>query len=153
MNFIFFIRDEEKRKMCHSISIKNIHRSSSIISNNNEEEIHDLMLSLLDKIDKEINLSNDTSCMLFDASSNNRHRISSDNNDDLFQVFDDCKHSSGILVDEKNLSPRKLEFKYRVFLNFSIKDVFDWLPSEIFESMLFHCFGDGEKHEYNSFCC
>ncbi len=102
--------------MCHSISIKNIHRSSSIISNNNEEEIHDLMLSLLDKIDKEINLSNDTSCMLFDASSNNRHRISSDNNDDLFQVFDDCKHSSGILVDEKNLSPRKLEFKYRVFV-------------------------------------
>jgi len=104
----FFIRDEEKRKICHSISLKNLHQYSTILSNNNDEEqIHDLISLLVDKIDKEMNNSNDFSVKLFNVSSINRHRILSDNNEDLFQTFDDCKHSIGILVDDKDIPSRK----------------------------------------------
>ncbi len=101
------IRDEEKRNMCHSISIKNLHQSTTILSNNDEEQIHDLMSSLLDKIDKERNSSTESSFILFNASSNNRHHTSSDPIEDLFPSLDDYKHSSGILVDDKDLPLRK----------------------------------------------
>ena len=123
-NFVFY-SDEEKRKMCHSTSIKNLHQSSTVLLNNDDEQIRDLMTSLLDQIDKG---TNDSTYILFNASSTNRHRASSDNNDDLFQSLDSCKHSSGILVDEKELSSRKIYssflfesmktylFKQRVFL-------------------------------------
>ncbi len=102
-----FIRDEEKRKICHSISLKSLHQYSTILSNNDEEQIRDLISLLVDKIDKEMNTSNDFSVKLFNASSINRHRILSDNNEDLFQTFDDCKHSIGILVDDKDIPSRK----------------------------------------------
>ncbi|CAF1378998.1 unnamed protein product [Adineta steineri] len=96
------LRDEEKRKMCHSSSIKNIHQCSTTSMNNDEEQVHDLMSSLLDKIDKEFNSSIDTSRMLFNASSANQRRISTDN-EDLFYSLDGVKHSSGILINDKDI--------------------------------------------------
>jgi hypothetical protein len=92
--------------MCHSISIKNLHHSSPILLTNDDEEIHVLMSSLLDKIDKEINSSTDASFMLFNASSSSRHHTSSEN-DELFSSPDDWKNSSGILIDESDIPSRK----------------------------------------------
>jgi hypothetical protein len=96
--------------MCHSISVKNLHQSTTILSNIDEEAIRDLMSSLLDQIDKENDSSVDSSLMLFNASSHSRHRVSTDINEDLFQSFDDYKHSTGILVDDKEIISRKLDF-------------------------------------------
>jgi hypothetical protein len=62
--------------MCHSISIKNLHHSSPILLNHDDEEINVLMSSLLDKVDKEIDSSNNESFMLFNASSSSRHHTS-----------------------------------------------------------------------------
>jgi hypothetical protein len=93
--------------MCHSTSIKNLHQSTTILSNNDEEQISDLMSFLLDNIDKKMNSSIDSPIMLFNASSNNRHRISSDNTDDFLFSFDDSKHSIGVLVDDKDITSRK----------------------------------------------
>ncbi|CAF0960335.1 unnamed protein product [Rotaria sordida] len=102
------LRDEEKRKMCHSTSLKNFHQSTTILSNNDEHEIHEIMSSLLDHIDKELNLSTDLGVMLYNVSSNIQRRISSDNqsfhHEDLFHSFDDSKHSIGVLIDDKDLS-------------------------------------------------
>jgi hypothetical protein len=91
--------------MCHSISIKNLHHSSPILLNHEDEEIHVLMSLLLDKVDTEINSSNDTSLMLFNASSSSRHHTSSEN-EDLFSSPDDWKNSSGILIDESDIPSR-----------------------------------------------
>jgi hypothetical protein len=91
--------------MCHSISIKNLHHSSPILLNHEDEEIHVLMSLLLDKVDTEINSSNDTSLMLFNASSSGRHHTSSEN-EDLFSSPDDWKNSSGILIDESDIPSR-----------------------------------------------
>ena len=121
--------------MYHSTSVKHSQQNQSInCLNTDEEQIHDLMTSLLDKIDKESNpsMSNNT-CILFDASSALQRHISrtsitlppsnnsidnevflpspDDNTDfngslessnDLFQPFDDYKHSIGILLDDNN---------------------------------------------------
>jgi flagellin-like hook-associated protein FlgL len=106
--------------MYHSISLKSLHQSSpTILSNNDEEQIRDLISSLVDKIDKEMNNSNDLSVKLFNASSISHHRISSDNNEDLFQTLDDCKHSIGILVDDQDVPSRKdlFDFIIRIFIN------------------------------------
>jgi hypothetical protein len=65
--------------MCHSTSVKNFqHNQSNRPLNTDEEQIHDLMISLLDKIDKELNpsASTDTCCVLFNASSTMQHHIS-----------------------------------------------------------------------------
>jgi len=116
-------RDEEKRKMCHSISIKNLHQSSTISTNNDEEQqLQDVISSLLDKIDKEINSSNDSCHVLFNAS-NNYRRKSSDtqllDNENLFHSLDDYKHSIGILVDDKDIASRK--YYILVFFHHFIK--------------------------------
>jgi hypothetical protein len=74
------------------------------------------MSSLLDQIDKENDSSVDSSLMLFNASSHSRHRVSTDINEDLFQSFDDYKHSTGILVDDKEIISRKFDF-LGIFLN------------------------------------
>ncbi len=105
--------------MYHSISLKSLHQSPTILSNNDEEQIRDLISSLVDKIDKEMNNSNDLSVKLFNASSISHHRISSDNNEDLFQTLDDCKHSIGILVDDQDVPSRKnlFDFIFRIFIN------------------------------------
>lgn len=106
LDSIFCCSDEEKRKMYHSTSVKNLQQIPKLFSNNDEEQIHDIMSSLLDKIDKED--SNESSIKLFNASAlTHRHRVSSETNEDLFQSLDDCKHSSGILVDEKDAQSRK----------------------------------------------
>jgi hypothetical protein len=103
--------------MCHSISVKNLqHNQNNISLNTDEQQIHDLMIFLLDKIDKELNTTD--TCMLFNASSNlQRHlsKNSSDKNqtflpipqnenyfDDSFQPLDDYKHSLGILLDDQD---------------------------------------------------
>lgn len=116
----FFIRDEEKRKMYHSISLKNLQQLPITLSNNDEEQIHELISTLVDNIDKEMSDSNGPSVMLFNASSNNRHRVSSENNDDLLQSFDECKHSSGILVDDKDIISCKnyfiLKFLFKLLI-------------------------------------
>ncbi|CAF3957022.1 unnamed protein product [Rotaria sp. Silwood2] len=123
--------DEEKRKMYHSTSVKNFQYSlTHPTMDTDEEEIHDLMSCLLDKIDKELNpssISNET-CMLFNAASTIKRQMSlnsSDNNyndetflptstndnflddslqfsNDILQPLDDYKHSIGILLDDDN---------------------------------------------------
>jgi len=108
---LYVNRDEEKRKMCHSISIKNLHQSSTISTNNDEEQqLQDVISSLLDKIDKEINSSNDSRHVLFNASHNYRRKSSDTqllDNENLFHSLDDYKHSIGILVDDKDIASRK----------------------------------------------
>ncbi len=116
--------DEEKRKMYRSISVKSSHHNQPNTSlNTDEEQIHDLMMTILDKIDKELNPSTSTdTCMIFNASSALQHHVSknsSDNNhfdddtflpiptndhfvDDSFQSLDDYKHSIGILLDNND---------------------------------------------------
>ncbi|UJR14093.1 hypothetical protein I4U23_001089 [Adineta vaga] len=99
------LRDEEKRKMCHSSSIKSLHQCPL---NTDDEQIHELMSSLLDTIDKENNtIPVDTSRMLFNASASTHRHKSSDHelfdNDDLFYSLDGHKHSSGILINESDI--------------------------------------------------
>ncbi|CAF4662254.1 unnamed protein product [Rotaria sp. Silwood1] len=121
--------DEEKRKMYHSTSLKSFqHSLKHPTINKDEEDIHDLMSCLLDKIDKELNpssISNET-YMLFNAASTIKRQMSlnsPDNNyndetflptptednflddslqlsNDLLQPLDDYKHSIGILLDD-----------------------------------------------------
>jgi hypothetical protein len=110
--------------MCHSISIKNLqHNQNHIPLNTDEQQIHDLMISLLDKIDKELNPTD--TCILFDASSNSQRHLSKNSSDidnkclaipqnetylddslqisnDSFRPLDDYKHSLGILLDDKD---------------------------------------------------
>ncbi|CAM4817426.1 unnamed protein product [Rotaria magnacalcarata] len=118
--------DEEKRKTFHSISIRNYqyNRKNSGL-NTDDEEIHDLMSWMLDKIDKELKPStaNDECCIIFDAASTMKRQMSMDcsdsnYNDDpflaapmddslenlnnLFQPIDDYNHSLGILLDDDN---------------------------------------------------
>ena len=97
--------------MCHSSSIKTLHQSSTISLNNDEEQIRDLISSLIDKIDKDMNISDDTNFVLFNASSNTRRRLLSDkqtlNNDDMCQSIDEHKHSHGILIDDEDMPSRK----------------------------------------------
>jgi len=118
-----FFSDEEKRKLYRSTSVKHAQDSlTHTILNTDEAEIHNLMSSLLDRIDKELNpfISSDTCCMLFNASTIQRHisQNSSYNNhddngflptatddifsDDLCQPLDDYKHSIGILLDDND---------------------------------------------------
>ena len=102
-----FNRDEEKRKMCHSTSIKNL-QPSSIIAGQSDEDIHELMSTLLDKIDRDNNPSEETSKMLFNLSSSTSHqRLSSSSNDELVHPLDEWKHSGGILVEQKDVPTRK----------------------------------------------
>ena len=118
--------DEEKRKMCHSSSIKNLLKHSV---NSDEEQVHELMTSLLDTIDKEYNTEAvDTSCMLFNASAS-AHRYASPaqqlvENDDLCYSLDGHKHSSGILISENDVPSRTeffridlIDFRYLVVLD------------------------------------
>jgi hypothetical protein len=79
-----FISDEEKRKHCHSTSVKNLqHCPTNHTLNTDEEQIHELMSSLLDKIDKELNpsISTDSCCKIFNASSTIQHHISINSSD------------------------------------------------------------------------
>ena len=104
------------------------HSDITIQSNSDEEQIHDVMMSLLDRIEKELNPSSDTNtCMLFDAPSNLQHLLSRDSpeksypddqtffsirldepqsddsmqmSNDLFQPLDEYRHSIGILLDD-----------------------------------------------------
>ncbi|CAF2985343.1 unnamed protein product [Rotaria sp. Silwood2] len=114
------LRDEEKRKMCHSTSIKNLDQSTTIFSNNDEQEVHETMSSLLDQIDKELNSSTDSSFVLFNASSHVRRSISADNQifhyEDLFHSFDDSKHSIGVLIDDKDLSSQLLQKQHDIYV-------------------------------------
>ncbi|CAF3792758.1 unnamed protein product, partial [Rotaria magnacalcarata] len=98
------LREEEKRKMCHSTSIKGLQQVTTLVSNNDEDDMHDIMSSLLDKIEKELeDVPTDLSSVLFDISSISSRRKSSEKqilkNEDLFQSSDDHQHSIGILVD------------------------------------------------------
>jgi hypothetical protein len=98
--------------MCHSTSIKNLHQCSIISSNNDDEDIRDLLSLLIDQVDTDTNTTNDTGLVLFNASSNSRrqrlsHRQSSDNDELLFQPADDYKHSTGILIHDGDLTARK----------------------------------------------
>ncbi|CAF3433047.1 unnamed protein product [Rotaria socialis] len=98
------LREEEKRKMCHSTSIKGLEQAATLVSNNDEDDIHDIMSLLLDKIEKELeDAPTDPSRVLFDISSISSRRKSSEKqilkNEDLFQSSDDHQHSIGILVD------------------------------------------------------
>jgi hypothetical protein len=113
-----FFSDEEKRKLYRSTSVKHAQDClTNTILNTDETEIHNLMSSLLDRIDKELNpsLSSDTCCMLFNASTIQRHisqnydddgflPTATDDifSDDLFQPLDDYKHSIGILLDDND---------------------------------------------------
>lgn len=90
--------------MCHSTSIKNLHPSSSVIAGQSDEEVNELMSTILDKVDQDT----DTSKMLFNVSSSTSHpRRSSDSNDELVHPLDEWKHSGGILVEEKDVPTRK----------------------------------------------
>lgn len=107
--------DEEKRKMCHSSSIKNLLKHSV---NSDEEQVRELMASLLDKIDKEYNTEPaDTSRMLFNASASAHRHTSPEQqlleNDDLCYSLDGHKHSSGILISENDVLPRTESFRIR----------------------------------------
>jgi hypothetical protein len=99
--------------MCHSSSIKTLHQSSAISLNNDEEQIRDLISSLIDKIDKDMNISDDTNFVLFNASSNTRRRLLSDKqtlDNDVYQSVDDHKHSHGILINDEDMPSRKKFF-------------------------------------------
>ena len=102
--------------MYHSTSI---HQTKRILSNSEDEQIHDTMTSLLDNIDRNIDLSNDSCFLLYNVSSNIHQHRSNDNqfllNDDLFPIHDDNKHSSGILIDEQDKITRKTIISYFVF--------------------------------------
>ncbi|CAF0771607.1 unnamed protein product [Rotaria sordida] len=145
--------DEEKRKMCHSTSVKNLHYSLTHPTLNIDQvEIHDLMSCLLDKIDKELNpssISNET-YKLFDAASINKRQISlnsTDNNyndetflpistndnvlddslqysNDLFQPLDDYKHSIGILLNDDD-DDKNVNIAFNRIPS-QISHVFDW---------------------------
>ncbi|CAF0829258.1 unnamed protein product [Adineta steineri] len=86
-------RDEEKRKMCHSTSVKHAHYcSTNKTLNSDEEEIQQLMSSLLDQIDKEFNpsASDDTCCMLFNAATSTIQRhLSKDSTENSYNDDDD----------------------------------------------------------------
>ncbi len=95
--------------MYHSTSVKNLQNNpNNPPLNTDDEQIHDLMIYLLDKIDKELNPTD--TCMLFNASST-LQRHSSKNSSDKDHRFlpipqnetylDDYKHSLGILIDDK----------------------------------------------------
>lgn len=121
--------------------------------NNDEEQVHDVMISLVDKIDKESNPSNSTDIqMLFNASStlqryhsktstdnNNNNNddsntflpISSDDNflensNDSYQPLDDYKHSIGILQNDNDEN------------NSHLNDNDHEMPSSKFENIRFH---------------
>jgi len=115
--------------MYRSTSVKNFqYNQPNTPLNTDQEQIHDLMISLLDKIDKELNplTSTDNCRVLFNASSTiQRHSLDNNNNNnyhddniflptstdkndfdnslevsnDLFEPFDDYKHSIGILLN------------------------------------------------------
>lgn len=90
--------------MCHSTSIKNLHPSSSAIAGQSDEDVNELMTTILDKVDQ----NTETSKMLFNVSSSTTHpRRSSDSNDELGHSLDEWKHSGGILVEEKDVPTRK----------------------------------------------
>lgn len=104
--------------MCHSTSIKILQQTATLVSNNDEDDIHDIMSSLLDKIEKELeDIPADPSCVLFDISSISSRRKSSEKqilkNEDLFQSSDDHKHSIGILVDVDDIPLREYYFCFR----------------------------------------
>lgn len=74
--------------------------------NTDEEEIHELMVWMLDKIDKELNpsTSDDKYCMLFDASAALKRHLSMDSHEDSFdnddtflpiRIHDSCPCSDG----------------------------------------------------------
>lgn len=121
--------------MCHSISVKNSqHNQITPTFNTDEEQIHDLMQSLLDKIDKELNPSNSTDThVLFDASSSIQRyhsKPSTDNNnnydndtflpmpndenslEDAFQPLDDYKLSIGILHNDNDENNQNINQNY-----------------------------------------
>ena len=108
--------------MFHSISIKNTHQSKTVLSINDEEQVRETISSLLDKIDKETNLSSNSPVLLFNVSTNISHRTSPESQflseENLFQSSDDYKHSMGILVDEKDISSRKshLTFLFSILI-------------------------------------
>jgi hypothetical protein len=78
--------------MYHSTSVKNpSHCPTNSILNTDEEQIHELMSSLLDRIDKELNppILTDTCCKIFDASSAIQRHISKNSLDNNTNNFDD----------------------------------------------------------------
>jgi hypothetical protein len=78
--------------MYRSTSVKKFqHNQSNTPFNTDEEQIHDLMMLLLDKIDKELNpsTSTDTCCMLFNASSTFHHHMSNNSSDNNNNNYDD----------------------------------------------------------------
>lgn len=109
--------------------------------NNDEEDIHAVMTSLLDRIDRELNPWSETdTCVLFDASSNLHRQLSrpSDvpdetfsplsvdefqssesfqNSSDLSQPLEEYKHSIGILSDDDQQLPNRIPSGKSVSLN------------------------------------
>ena len=89
--------------------------------NNDEQDIHDVMTSLLDRIDRELNPSSETdTCVIFDASANLQRQLSRPSGEtflpitvdefqsnesfqmssDLSQPLEEYKNSIGILLDD-----------------------------------------------------
>jgi len=109
IEFVGVFSEEEKRKLCHSTSIKNL---QPIVSNSDDKQVQEVLNSLVEKVDRDLNPSTDdddasSSFVLFNASASRQRISSADIHDDLFQSFEDSKHSKGILVDENELSLRR----------------------------------------------
>lgn len=94
--------------MCHSSSIKDLH---VFPTKNDDEHVQELLSSILDTVDRESHSPTDGSRVLFNAAAHARRRTSSDrqlaDSGDHFYSLDGQKHSSGILIDESDVPPRK----------------------------------------------
>ena len=108
-------RDEEKRRMVHSISVKSLQRCAIKTSSSDEEQIRDLLSSMIGQIEKEAEPSQpspESPLLLFDVASPVHRAVSTDlefyptssiDGQDLFQPLDDYKHSVGVLFEDKDL--------------------------------------------------
>lgn len=118
-------RDEEKRRMVHSTSVKNLQRCAIKSSSSAEEQIRDLLSSMISRIEKDAepsHLSPESPLLLFDVASPVHRAVSTDlelyptssiDGQDLFQPLDDYKHSVGVLCEDKDL-PQVPARKYLV---------------------------------------
>ena len=107
-------RDEEKRRMVHSSSVKSLQRCAMKSFNSDEEKIQDLLSSLIDRIEKDVDSSRpapESPLLLFNAASAVHRAVSTDteffstsslDGHDVLQSLDDYKHSVGVLFDEKD---------------------------------------------------
>lgn len=83
--------------------------------NNDEQDIHDVMTSLLDRIDRELNPSSETdTCMLFDASSNLQRQLSRPSGETLLPITVDEFQSSESFQMSSDLSQPLEEYKHSI---------------------------------------